>query len=129
MRWPNSQVPWNFNLCLEDNIKHIKIRLIDALDLLALLALGMSHSTDYAVFNIVQNNISIKQLKIRLIDALDLLALLALGMFHSTDYAVFRSARASCTTSEPVRNENLDPMYTGIYASRIIRRLIKPTLV
>ena len=40
----------------------------------------------------------------------------------------FRSARASCTTSgEPVpvpvpghpyvRNENLDPMYTGIYAS------------
>ena len=31
----------------------------------------------------------------------------------------FRSARASCTTSgePPVRNENLDPMYTGIYAS------------
>ena len=27
-----------------------------------------------------------------------------------------------------LRNENLDPMYTGIYASWIIRRLIKPTL-
>ena len=49
----------------------------------------MSHSTDYAVFNIVQNNISIKQLEIWLIDALDLLALLALGMSYSTDYAVF----------------------------------------
>ena len=36
--------------------------------------------------------------------------------------SLFRSARASCTTSggpahPPVRNENLDPMYTGIYAS------------
>ena len=27
-----------------------------------------------------------------------------------------------------LRNENLDPMYTGIFASWIIRRLIKPTL-
>ena len=30
-------------------------------------------------------------------------------------------------TRAPARNENLDPMYTGIYASWIIRRLIKPT--
>ena len=44
--------------------------------------------TDYAVFNIVQNNINIKQLEIWLIDGLDLLALLALGMSYSTDYAV-----------------------------------------
>ena len=39
---------------LEDNIKQLEIRLIDALDLLALLAFGMSHSTDYAVFRSVR---------------------------------------------------------------------------
>ena len=43
---------------------------------------------------------------------------------HTVFFAemIFRSAGASCTTSgEPARtytrNENLDPMYTGIYAS------------
>ena len=45
---------------------------------------------------------------------------------------VFRYARTSWTTSGwpaclLVRNGNLDPLYTGIYASSIIRRLIKPT--
>ena len=33
-------------------------------------------------------------------------------------FRFFRSARASCTTSvRPSRAKNLDPMYTGIYAS------------
>ena len=47
---------------------------------------------------------------------------------------LFRSARASCTTSgEPVRTYThtqwkFGHLYTGIYATWMIRRLIKPTL-
>ena len=45
---------------------------------------------------------------------------------------VFRSARTSWTSfcwpaCLLVHNKNLDPLYTGIYASWIIKRLIKPT--
>ena len=56
------------------------------------------------------------------------------GQSHSSSVSLFfRSAWASCTTGQPVHPParprwKSGHLYTGIYASRIIRRLIRPTL-